>query len=170
MGRSPCLLFYLYRMTIKVLAIGKTDKGEIERLCALYEDRVSRYTRFEFEYLPDVKMHAKRSPDEQARKEGDLLLKKLEGSTPVFLLDESGKTYSSEGFAGFLQKQMNSGIRQLTLVIGGPYGFSDSVYARAHGKISLSRMTFSHQMVRLFLVEQLYRAFTILNNEPYHHQ
>lgn len=170
MGRAPRLLFYLYSMTIKLLAIGKTDRGEIQQLCAHYEDRLSRYTRFEFEIVPDVKMHAKRSPGEQARKEGEILLKKLEGTSPFFLLDESGKTYSSEGFAGFLQKRMNSGIRQLTLVIGGPYGFSESVYARAEGKISLSRMTFSHQMVRLFVVEQLYRAFTILNNEPYHHQ
>ena len=170
MGRGVRLLFYLYKMTIKLLAIGKTDRGEIQRLCALYEDRLSRYTRFDFEIIPDVKLHAKRSAGEQARKEGEVLLKKLEGNTPFFLLDEGGKTYSSEGFAGFLQKQMNSGARQLTLVIGGPFGFSEAVYARAEGKISLSRMTFSHQMVRLFVVEQLYRAFTILKNEPYHHQ
>ncbi|MGB0186811.1 MAG: 23S rRNA (pseudouridine(1915)-N(3))-methyltransferase RlmH, partial [Flavobacteriaceae bacterium] len=106
----------------------------------------------------------------QKEKEGQLILSKISSTDQLFLLDENGKTMDSVEFSKFLQKQMNSGPKQLVFVIGGPYGFSDEVYQKAHGKISLSKMTFSHQMVRLFAVEQLYRGFTILRNEPYHHQ
>ena len=113
----------------------------------------------------------KRLPDEQQKeKEGEFILKKINATDVLILLDENGKQYSSVDFSNYLQKKMNSGIKQLVFVIGGPYGFSDSVYQKAQGKISFSKMTFSHQMVRLFATEQLYRAFTILRNEPYHHK
>ncbi|GAA6770539.1 hypothetical protein AAGS39_12830 [Flavobacterium sp. CGRL2] len=104
------------------------------------------------------------------KKEGELILSKLSPTDQLILLDENGKNFSSVGFSEELQKKMNSGIKTLVFVIGGPYGFSDTVYSKAQGKISLSLMTFSHQMVRLFFIEQLYRGFTILRNEPYHHQ
>ena len=106
----------------------------------------------------------------QKQKEGELILAKTQVSDILVLLDENGKNFSSVGFSTWLQKQMNTGMKQLIFVIGGPYGFSDEVYQRANQKISLSKMTFSHQMVRLFFTEQIYRAFTILKNEPYHHQ
>ncbi len=111
-----------------------------------------------------------RSRDQLLQAEGEALLQRIDASDRVYLLDERGESFSSEEFAGFLQKQMNAGVRRLVLVIGGAFGFSQALYQRATGEISLSRMTFSHQMVRLFAVEQLYRAFTILRNEPYHHQ
>mgnify|MGYP000751755427 FL=1 len=107
---------------------------------------------------------------QQKEKEGELILSKLQNTDQLILLDEKGKEFRSLDFANFLQKKMNSGIKQLVLVIGGPYGFSETVYKKAMGKISLSKMTFSHQMIRLFIVEQLYRGFTILKNEPYHHE
>jgi len=99
-----------------------------------------------------------------------LILSKLKNTDQLVLLDEKGKEFRSLDFANFLQKKMNSGIKQLVLVVGGPYGFSESVYKKTVGKVSLSKMTFSHQMIRLFIVEQLYRGFTILKNEPYHHE
>jgi len=107
---------------------------------------------------------------QQKEKEGELILSKLQNTDQLILLDEKGKEFRSLDFANFLQKKMNSGIKQMVLVIGGPYGFSETVYKKAMGKISLSKMTFSHQMIRLFIVEQLYRGFTILKNEPYHHE
>ena len=107
---------------------------------------------------------------QQKDKEGELILKKLAPTDVLILLDEKGKEFRSIAFSEFLQKKMNAGIKQLVLVIGGPYGFSDAVYKKSQGKISLSKMTFSHQMIRLFVVEQIYRAFTILKNEPYHHE
>ena len=110
------------------------------------------------------------SENQQKEKEGELILSKIGSSDQLILLDENGKNFSSVGFSEELQKKMNSGIKTLVFVIGGPYGFSETVYAKAQGKISLSKMTFSHQMVRLFFIEQLYRGFTILRNEPYHHQ
>jgi 23S rRNA (pseudouridine1915-N3)-methyltransferase len=110
------------------------------------------------------------SESAQKEKEGELILKKIQTSDELILLDERGKTFTSIEFSDYLQKKMNSGLRQLIFVIGGPYGFSEEVYARANGKISLSKMTFSHQMIRPFFIEQLYRVFTILRNEPYHHE
>ncbi|MDC0652355.1 23S rRNA (pseudouridine(1915)-N(3))-methyltransferase RlmH, partial [Flavobacteriaceae bacterium] len=107
---------------------------------------------------------------QQKEKEGELILSKLKNTDQLVLLDEKGKEFRSLDFASYLQKKMNSGIKQLVLVIGGPYGFSEAIYKKATGKISLSKMTFSHQMIRLFVVEQLYRGFTILKNEPYHHE
>lgn len=157
-------------MQIKLLAIGKTDQGAIQELLEDYAHRLSHYTRFELEIIPDLKQAKSLSEALQKEKEGEILLKKLSPSEEVHLLDERGKSYSSLEFSAFLQKKMNAGVRQLTLVLGGPYGFSEAVYARAHGKISFSKMTFSHQMIRPFVVEQLYRAFTILRNEAYHHE
>lgn len=157
-------------MQITLIAIGKTDRSELEQLIALYEKRLKHYIKFEFVVLPDVKNSKNLSEAQQKEKEGELILGQLQPTDTLVLLDENGKQYTSLDFAQFLQKKMNSGLKNLVLAIGGPYGFSDAVYAKCNGKISLSKMTFSHQMVRLFLVEQLYRGFTILRNEPYHHQ
>jgi 23S rRNA (pseudouridine1915-N3)-methyltransferase len=157
-------------MQIKLLALGKTDNKAIQELINEYTSRLGHYIRFELEVIPDLKHTKSLSEAIQKEKEGELILKKLLPSDDLLLLDERGKSYTSLEFSDFLQKKMNSGLRQLVLVIGGPYGFSEEVYTRANGKISLSKMTFSHQMIRPFVVEQLYRAMTILRNEPYHHE
>jgi 23S rRNA (pseudouridine1915-N3)-methyltransferase len=157
-------------MQIKLIAIGKTDNKAIQALIDEYSSRLGHYIRFELEVIPDLKHTKSLSEAVQKEKEGELILKKLLPSDDLLLLDERGKSYSSLEFSDFLQKKMNSGLRQLVLVIGGPYGFSEEVYTRANGKISLSKMTFSHQMIRPFLIEQVYRAMTILRNEPYHHE
>lgn len=157
-------------MTIKLLAIGKTDNKELIKLIADYQKRLSHYIHFEFEIIPDLKKAKNLSESQQKQKEGDLILGKLNPSDVLILLDENGKQFDSVAFSQYLQKHMNSGIKQLVFVIGGPYGFSEDVYNGANGKLSLSKMTFSHQMIRLFAIEQLYRAFTILRNEPYHHR
>ena len=157
-------------MNIKLLAIGKTDDKNLQTLIELYQKRLSFYVKFDLEIIPDIKNVKNLSEKEQKEKEGELILSKITSTDELILLDENGKTFSSVGFSDYMQKKMNSGIKTLVFVIGGPYGFSDSVYQKANGKVSLSEMTFSHQMVRLFVVEQIYRAFTILRNEPYHHQ
>ncbi|MBT8301297.1 MAG: 23S rRNA (pseudouridine(1915)-N(3))-methyltransferase RlmH [Maribacter sp.] len=157
-------------MTIKLLAIGKTDSVSLQDLIRTYHNRLMHYVRFELEIIPDIKNVKNLTTTQQKEKEGELILKKLKATDVLILLDENGKQYSSVEFANFLQKKMNTGKKQLVLVIGGPYGFSESVYIKAQGKISLSKMTFSHQMVRMIAIEQLYRAFTILKNEPYHHR
>lgn len=157
-------------MTIKLIAIGKTDHKALQELIAEYQNRLKHYIKFELEIIPDIKNVKNLSETQQKEKEGALILKKLNATDVLVLLDENGKQYSSVDFSDFLQKKMNSGIKQLVFVIGGPYGFSNTVYQKAQGKISLSKMTFSHQMVRLFVIEQVYRAFTILKNEPYHHR
>ncbi|MGB5243976.1 MAG: 23S rRNA (pseudouridine(1915)-N(3))-methyltransferase RlmH [Lutimonas sp.] len=157
-------------MKIKLLVIGKTDSKEMQSLIDVYQDRLKHYTKFELQVIPDLKKTKHLSEVQQKEREGELILKEIQPTDELLLLDENGKSFHSVGFSEFLQKKMNSGLRQLVFVIGGPYGFSDTVYQKANEKISLSKMTFSHQMVRLFVVEQIYRAFTILNNEPYHHQ
>lgn len=157
-------------MTIKLLAIGKTDNKNLQSLIDDYQKRLSFYIKFELEVLPDIKNVKNLSETQQKEKEGDLILAKISSTDQLILLDENGKNFSSVGFSEELQKKMNSGIKTLVFVIGGPYGFSEAIYAKSQGKISLSTMTFSHQMVRLFFIEQLYRGFTILKNEPYHHQ
>jgi len=157
-------------MKIKLIAIGKTDSTELAALISLYTNRLKHYVKFEMLIIPDIKNTKNLSESEQKRKEGQAILKQLIPSDILILLDEKGKQFSSIEFSGLLQKRMNSGIKNLLFVIGGPYGFSSFVQERANQKISLSKMTFSHQMVRLFVVEQLYRGFTILKNEPYHHQ
>ncbi len=157
-------------MKIKLLAIGKTDDKNLQILIQSYEKRLKHYIKFELEIIPDLKKAKNLSEKQQKEKEGELILKNIATTDNLILLDEKGNEFRSVEFAKILQKKMNSGIKQLVLVIGGPYGFSEKVYQKASGKISLSKMTFSHQMVRLFVVEQLYRAFTILKNEPYHHE
>lgn len=157
-------------MQIKLIAIGKTDHPSIQKLLEEYSLRLGFYVRFELDIIPDLKNTKSLSEQVQKEREGELVLKKIQTSDDLILLDERGKTYSSMEFSDFLQKKMNSGLRQLVFVIGGPYGFSEALYSRANGKISISKMTFSHQMIRPFFVEQLYRAFTILKNEPYHHE
>ena len=157
-------------MQIRLLAIGKTDHTAIQELIDEYSKRLGFYIKFDLEIIPDIKNTKSLSEEMQKEKEGEQILKKLTNSDELVLLDEQGKQYSSVDFAEFLQKKMNSGLKQLVFVIGGPYGFSQAVYGRANGKISLSKMTFSHQMVRAFFIEQLYRGYTILKNEPYHHQ
>ncbi len=157
-------------MNILVLAIGKTDDKHIVALSETYENRLQHYINFSFEIIPDIKKVKNLSEAQQKLAEGVQILNKIENSNTLILLDEKGKSYTSEGFAQFLQKKMNSGLKTLVFVIGGPYGFSDEIYQRANGKIALSEMTFSHQMIRPFFIEQVYRAFTILKNEPYHHR
>lgn len=157
-------------MTIKLLTIGKTDDNSLQTLINTYVKRLEHYNRFDLEIIPDLKKTKNLTVDQQKVMEGKLILDKVNTSDFLVLLDENGKQYSSEGFSEYIQKRLNSGMKQLIFVIGGPYGFSEEVYQRANGKLSLSKMTFSHQMVRLFFVEQLYRAFTIIRNEPYHHK
>jgi len=157
-------------MTIMMLAIGKTDNKELLSLIKVYEKRLSHYVNFQLDVIPDIKNSKHLSESQQKDKQGELILEKVGNSDILILLDEKGKQMDSVQFSEYLQKHMNSGIKQLIFVIGGPYGFSENVYSKAHGKLSLSKMTFSHQMVRLFFIEQLYRGFTILKNEPYHHR
>ena len=157
-------------MTIKLLAIGKTDNTQLQQLINDYEKRLGHYIKFNLEIIPDLKKAKHLSETQQKQKEGELILNKVSNSDVLILLDENGKQLDSISFSNYLQKHMNSGIKQLVFVIGGPYGFSQDVYNKAQGKLSLSKMTFSHQMVRLFFIEQLYRGFTILRNEPYHHK
>ena len=157
-------------MKIKVLVLGKTDAKALKELIQKYESRLRHYIPFSMEIIPDLKHTKNLSISLQKEKEGQLILNKTNTSDRLFLLDEKGKDYDSIEFSMFLQKQMNSGLKQMVLAIGGPYGFSEAVHKSAHGKTSFSKMTFSHQMIRLFVVEQLYRGMSILKNEPYHHQ
>ncbi|WP_396158241.1 23S rRNA (pseudouridine(1915)-N(3))-methyltransferase RlmH [Flavobacterium sp.] len=157
-------------MNIKLIAIGKTDNKALQSLIDDYTKRLSFYIKFDLETIPDIKNVKNLSESQQKEKEGELILSKVAPTDQLILLDENGITFSSIKFADYLQKKMNSSVKTLVFVIGGPYGFSDEVYKKAQGKVSLSEMTFSHQMVRLFFIEQLYRGFTILRNEPYHHQ
>ena len=157
-------------MNIKLIAIGKTDDTQLIALIERYQNRLKHYIKFNFEIIPDIKNVKNLSEKQQKEKEGELILKQLTPTDVLVLLDENGKQFTSVEFSQYLQKKMNAGIKQLIFVIGGPYGFSETVYQKAQGKISLSKMTFSHQMIRLFVVEQIYRGFTILKNEPYHHR
>ena len=157
-------------MKIKLLSIGKTDNKELIKLIDEYQNRLKHYIKFDMEIIPDIKNIKKISKIQQKKMEGELILSKLKNTDQMILLDDKGKDFTSIQFSKYLQKKMNSGIKQLVLVVGGPYGFSEAVYEKAIDKVSLSKMTFSHQMVRLFIVEQLYRGYTILKNEPYHHE
>lgn len=153
-----------------MLTIGKIDNKLFQELIADYHKRLNFYIPFEINCLPDIKSTKSLSVSEQKEKEGELILKQTANSDTLLLLDERGKEYRSVEFAEFVQKKMSSSSKNILFVIGGPYGFSDNVYARADGLVSLSKMTFSHQMVRLIFIEQLYRAMTILKGEPYHHE
>ena len=157
-------------MNIKLIAVGKTDNKLLQGLIDEYIKRLSFYVKFDLEIIPDIKNVKNLSESQQKEREGEFILAKISPTDQMILLDENGKTFSSLGFSEELQRKMNAGIKTLVFVIGGPYGFSDSINVKASGKISLSNLTFSHQMVRLFFIEQLYRGFTILKNEPYHHQ
>ncbi len=157
-------------MTIELIVIGKTDSKEVAALVELYARRVNFYCKFAVTTLPDVRNTKNLTAKQQRTAEGEALLRQLDDGDYTALLDERGTEYRSVEFAQWLQKRMNSGVKRLVLVIGGPYGFSEAVYARADARLSLSRMTFSHQIVRAIFAEQIYRAFTILNNEPYHHE
>ena len=157
-------------MKIKLLAIGKTDNKQLILLIDEYQKRLKHYIKFELEIIPDIKNVKNLSEHQQKEKEGELILSKLQNTDQLVLLDDKGKHFTSIEFSSYLQKKMSSSLKQLVFVIGGPYGFSEAVYKESQGKLSLSKMTFSHQMIRLFIVEQLYRGFTILKNEPYHHE
>jgi 23S rRNA (pseudouridine1915-N3)-methyltransferase len=155
-------------MKIRLLTIGKTTDDWIREGIAVYEKRLRHYCTFEIVELTVPGLSGK-SNAQQKETEGKYLLSKLTTGEKLVLLDENGTAFSSEKFAGWMQQQLSSGVRSLAVVVGGPFGFSDEVYAKASGKISLSSMTFTHQMVRLFFTEQVYRAFTILKGEKYHH-
>ncbi len=143
---------------------------EVEALVAMYTKRLNHYVKFAITTLADVRNTKNLSAAEQKRMEGEAILRLVTDSDHLMLLDEHGLELRSIEFADLLQKRMSAGTKRLVFVIGGPYGFSDAVYQRANSKLSLSKMTFSHQIVRAIFTEQLYRAFTILKNEPYHHE
>ena len=157
-------------MNIELVVVGKTDSKEVEALVEMYAKRVNRYCKFSITTLPDVRNTRNMAPSRQKQLEGEAILRMVSDGDCLTLMDEKGAQYSSMEYSQWLQKRMLSGVKRLLIVIGGPYGFSQDVYARADQKISLSKMTFSHQIVRAIFAEQLYRAFTILNNEPYHHE
>ena len=157
-------------MTIELIVTGKTDSQEVSALVETYARRVNRYCKFSVTVLPDLRSTRNLTAKQQRTAEGEAILRQLGEGDYAVLLDERGTEYRSVEFAGWLQKRLNSGVKRLAMVIGGPYGFSDEVYARADALLSLSRMTFSHQIVRAIFAEQIYRAFTILHNEPYHHE
>ncbi len=156
-------------MTIKLTCIGKTNAEYLKNGMDVYLKRMKKYINFKFEYINDVKNAKNLSKQELKKKEGLLLAAKMENSDFVILLDENGTEFTSNQFATQIQKLLLNSSKSIHFIIGGAYGFSEDVYKRSNKKIALSQMTFSHQMVRLIFVEQLYRAFSILNNEPYHH-
>jgi 23S rRNA (pseudouridine1915-N3)-methyltransferase len=157
-------------MKIQLIVVGKTDAPYLRDGISQYEKRLKHYFPFELKEIPELK-NARNLREPQIKDaEGELILKLLSNSDHVVLLDEQGKQFRSIEFSQYIQKKANAGLKQLVLVIGGAYGFSDAVYQRSNEKLSLSKMTFSHQMVRLFAIEQVYRAMTILRNEPYHHE
>lgn len=156
-------------MKITLCAIGKTDADYLKSGLEIYISRLKHYIKFETKIIPDLKNTKNISQEVQKQKEGQLILKELDPYDIVILLDENGKEFKSTDFAKFIEKKMVEGAKGIAFIIGGPYGFSEEVYQRANLKIALSKMTFSHQMVRLIFVEQLYRAFTIIKGEPYHH-
>lgn len=157
-------------MKIQFSLVGKTTEPYLREGCSIFENRLKHYNPFEVNYIPDIKNAGKLSSDQLKQKEGEAILSRLQADDYLVLLDENGKTYNSEQFAKQLEKLLQSGGRRLIFQIGGAFGFSNEVYQRANQKIALSQMTFSHQMVRLFFLEQLYRGFTILRNEKYHNR
>lgn len=157
-------------MNIELIVVGKTDMKEVEALVTMYTKRLNHYVRFAITTIADIRNTKKLSEAEQKRLEGEAILRLINDSDHLMLLDEHGSEFRSIEFAEMIQRRMSAGTKRLVFVIGGPYGFSNAVYQRANSKISLSKMTFSHQIVRAIFTEQLYRAFTILKNEPYHHE
>ena len=157
-------------MKIALLTVGKTDVNWVKQGLDIYISRLKHYIPFSITEIPELKNVSSLSKDQIKTKEGELILKNIKPTDDVILLDEHGKQYGSVEFATLLQNKINYEGKDIVFVIGGAYGFSDAVYQRANSKISLSRMTFSHQMVRAIFVEQIYRAFTIMKGEPYHHE
>ena len=157
-------------MNIELIVVGKTDSKEVTSLVDRYTKRINFYNRFNITYIPDIRNSKNLSEAQQKTAEGEAILRLLDESDRVVLLDEKGAEFRSVEYADWLQKRMNSGVKRLVFIIGGPYGFSPEVYARSNEKISLSKMTFSHQIIRAIFTEQLYRAFSILHNSPYHHE
>jgi 23S rRNA (pseudouridine1915-N3)-methyltransferase len=157
-------------MKITLLTIGKTEDKYLREGIEKYLKRLVHYTSFNILELPELKNTKSLTEELQKSKEAELIFKQITSADHIILMDEKGEEYSSVKFAEFLNKKAVSNVQHLVFIIGGPYGFDAAMYARANGKLSLSKMTFSHQMIRLFFVEQLYRAFTILKGEPYHHK
>lgn len=157
-------------MKILFLVVGKTNGSYFNEAIADYKNRLKFYIPFDMEVIPELKNAKSLSFEQQKEKEADLILKTLQSGDHVVLLDEKGKEFTSSQFSTYLEKKMHTVNKRLVFIVGGPYGFSDRIYNIAAEKIALSKMTFSHQMVRLFFIEQIYRAFTIINNEPYHHE
>lgn len=157
-------------MDIVLLTVGKTTISFVNEAIIEYEKRLKRYVPFSIVSIPDIKNTKSLTEEKQKQAEGEQILQRLSSGDFVVLLDERGKEFTSMEFAEYLQKQMSAGRKRTVFVVGGPYGFSREVYERADGKVSLSRMTFNHEMVRAFFTEQVYRAMTILRGEPYHHQ
>jgi len=157
-------------MRITLLLVGKTTNKHLEALVADYQQRISHYLPFEVKIIPELKSTKSLTVEQQKEKEGELILQQVKQGDRLILLDERGKQYRSVDFAGFLTKQSAMSAKRIVFLIGGPYGFSKAVYEQSHSMISLSQMTFSHQMVRLIFIEQLYRALTIQSGEPYHHE
>ena len=156
-------------MKILLMTLGKTTDARLSALIDDYQQRLKHYIPFEFVVVPDIKNAKSLTHDQLKTAEGEAILSRLTPAMDVLLLDEHGREFRSIEYADFLQRKMAAG-RDLVLIIGGAYGFSQAVYDRANGKISLSQMTFSHQMIRLMAIEQIYRAMTILRGEPYHHE
>jgi 23S rRNA (pseudouridine1915-N3)-methyltransferase len=157
-------------MRIVLLVVGKTTNTYLQNLITDYQNRLKHYVSFDLQVIPELKNAKHLSIALQKEKEGEYIVKQLEDASDIILLDEKGSQFGSVDFAQQIDKAQVSGKKKIVFVIGGPYGFSEQVYQKATQKISLSKMTFSHQMIRLIFVEQLYRAYTILNNEPYHHE
>ena len=157
-------------MKITLLTVGKTDKDWVKQGLDIYVSRLKHYVPFSITEIPELKNVSALTKEQIKTREGELILKNIRNTDDVILLDERGKEYSSMELARILQDKMTYGGRDIVYVIGGAYGFSDAVYSRANSKLSLSRMTFSHQMVRAIFAEQIYRAFTIMKGEPYHHE
>ena len=157
-------------MKIELAVIRKTSIGYLKQGIDEYIKRLKHYVPFEIKYIDDIKNTKNISEDQQKRTEGAKILSLLDKSDFVVLLDEHGKEYTSMQYSSYIQKRMLSGAKKVVFVIGGPYGFSQEVYDRANDKISFSKMTFNHEMIRLIFTEQLYRAYTIINHEPYHHE
>lgn len=157
-------------MNIKLIVVGKNEQKYLKEALDIYIKRLTHYINFELVVLPDVKNAKNMSVSELKDKEAELILKHSAKADKVVLLDEKGKEFSSVEFSKYIEKQMNASLKTLAFVVGGAFGFSDKVYSQANEKLSISKMTFSHQMIRLLFVEQLYRAFTIIKGEPYHNE
>ena len=155
-------------MRINLVCMGKTDDKEISNLVKYYQNRLPKYWNFEIIEIADVKNAKNLSPDLLKKEEGKLFLNLIENSDTVVLLDEKGKQFTSREFASKIDNWMTSSVKKVYIIIGGAYGFSEEMYERANEKMSLSKMTFTHQMIRLFFVEQIYRADQILQGKPYH--